>query len=242
MTKLVCLVCVVPVLSLGCAGENRSGPSPGGGAGQTGSGGPGGVGGVAGVGTAGSSGSGDPTTDPDLLDRANLIECGAAGRSLVCAPRGDECESEEALACPSVFGEVIEGGGDGWEIEGGECVLAALRDRTPGLYRARFSHSHTQGNEDFELFFVVTPSGQVETSTHYWGGVDSPFREDYWFDEYWPTERCDPREAEFFENCLTKVAESQADPGFVIARCAVPIDPELPPWFENCTPRSPTCE
>lgn len=133
-------------------------------------------------------------------------------------------------------------GGDPFAMHGVECLLTALRDRSPGLYRIELDHTHSQGSEDQHHVFAITPSGEIET-----GVVDS------WYDEnddsginyhYQSTERCEPKPSAFYDARLAEVEQwTQVSEGGEGAwDCVFPALGEGPPWFQSCVSQSPTCE
>ena len=151
-----------------------------------------------------------------------------------------------------------------------ECLLAALRDRTPGLYEIELDWTWANGSHISTLSFAITPTGEIEL------GFRNVLRLAFEFRELLPTERCQPKSPAFYQACLDRVEDwkriedcldrvrgpnraeeclgrvegwSRAELSEGVTNCVFPEDfesfPEVvarPPWFDNCVEQWPTCE
>jgi hypothetical protein len=173
----------------------------------------GGGGGGPGGGGSGGDGSGG-TEDPDQADHEALEGCAE-------------------LACPDAFAQRIEGGSPA-TMNAVACVVAAMRDRTPGLYRIDLDHTWTNGSATAKHTVLVTASGEVEVGRIVEAVNDfQPAPTDYE-----PTERCALQPASFFDDCLAAVeanSESAWD-------CVYPEEAAEPPWFTGCAAQPPLCQ
>jgi hypothetical protein len=170
-----------------------------------------------------TSGTGGDNPDPDFADHQLLLECG------------------DDSVCPSASVLDIEAG-EMHSMQRVECLLVALRDRTPGLYTIQFSLAHSQGEDTFRHVFAITPSAAIET------GVVHSWPRELSDNDYLPTEVCNPKSPAFFEDCLTAVQQCATDGCATGAgghggawKCVYPVLFEGPPWFEGCVSQSPTC-
>lgn len=158
----------------------------------------------------------------------------------------DEADNEALAACgteacPEGFAQRIEGG-DPFTINFMACIVEAIRDRKPGLYRVTLDHTFGNGAEVSEYAIFVTASGEVEVGVRRFDEVDGAS------EESWdPTERCTLKPQAFFEDCLTAVnAGDQIDATPEAFACIYPEsgagDSQELPWFEGCEAQAPTCE
>ena len=153
MKKLISLVALTSLLG-GCSGASTSDGGGGGGTGATGgAAGAGATGGEAGGGATGGDGgeAGGPT---GVCDTAGACACGAGFTRTVecdedlelercaCVDDAGAADHEAFVACsatdvcPSASAQHIEGG-DPAAMHRVECIVEALRDRTPGQYEVR---------------------------------------------------------------------------------------------------------
>ena len=138
-------------------------------------------------------------------------------------------------SCSEPFAQRVEGGAM-FTMVGFQCVLEALRDRTPGKYETTFDHSFSNGADEWQITFVITDSGAVE-----WAEVAlEALGEDPPASTFNPTRRCMPKPASFFEDCLSVYADDTTD-GAAWA-CVFPSVDERAPWVEACEEASPTCQ
>lgn len=188
------------------------------------------TGGTDGNGT-GSGGDGG-SEDPAFADHMKLEEC------------------FDDSPCRTARAQRIEGW-DPWGLSP-QCLLTALRDGSPGLYRMELDHTYSNGADIDEHVFVITPSGAIET------GIVSRHFDEYYNEstDYLPTERCSPKAPAFYDGCLDAVNEwerldGEGGPGGAWD-CVFPVplvdhvyiapSPTVLPWFEDCVEQSPTCE
>ncbi len=162
------------------------------------------------------------TTDTDEADNEALAACGTA-------------------ACPDGFAQRIEGG-QPYSFNAMACIVQAMRDRTPGLYRVTLDHTYSNGSDEAEYTIWITASGEVEV------GVAHSTSYEETLEEGWdPTERCSLKPQAFFEDCLTAVnADEPAQSNEAAFACIYPgsetDESQELPWFESCEAQAPTCE
>jgi hypothetical protein len=210
--------CLLAVVLAACNSEVTS-SGPGASSSSTSAGGQGGQG-QGGQGLGGSAGGGMP--DPDQGDHQALDACGSA-------------------SCPTGFAQRIEGGTP-FALHDMGCIVTALRDRTPGLYRVELDHTWSNGSSTSTHTLLITPSGEVETgelveSSIYVGpGNEQTI-------DYQPTERCALKPVSFFEDCLAEVQMGEDMQATDAAwACIYPESGPEPPWFDGCTAQAPTCQ
>lgn len=121
------------------------------------------------------------------------------------------------------------------------CVLTALRDRTPGVYRHKASHYTSSGEYGTEHVLRVTSDGSVVYVHHYYNGaiVGQPFTE-----SYSAVQRCQLREPAFFQACIDALdGESPADDSALWA-CLFGDDPTPKSfaWIQACAPAPVSCD
>ena len=229
-------ICVLALAVLACGESSRAG-------------GNGGVGAFNGEG----GNAGDANAALNVADHEKLLEC---SNSAAC----EQAVADDPLCtfgyyppyspdfCIDALAQVIEGG-DPFTMNRIACLLGRLRDRTPGVYRMKLDHGHTIGHEGARHAFAITPSGLIERGVvhyHEYDGVPSTER-------FWPTERCVPRSADFYDACAAEVDFYERTGGIRDVEtnpwdCVFPDwnDPRPPlsdpPWFSNCFSLSPMCE
>lgn len=177
-----------------------------------------------------------PDTDPETNDTTTVTD------------PPNKADNEALAACGA---EICSGGSQ--KIEGNmpygmsdmTCVLEAMRDRKPGLYRVEQNHTWTNGSDTATFTLLVTVSGEAAVGVHRFGFLDAT-EEESWD----PTERCSLASAAFFDGCLAAVQAG----GDILNNeeawaCVYPApaeghpwyEQELP-WFESCEAQAPTCE
>ena len=122
--------------------------------------------------------------------------------------------------------------GNRFSMSGMDCVLAALRDRTPGRYTVRLSHAYGDGNESAEHALVVAPDGTVERAElEHTASFETLVS---------PSERCALKPSQFFDDCLAAYnADRDSDAAWA---CVFPkLGADLP-WFQGCRERAPSCD
>lgn len=154
----------------------------------------------------------------------------------------NKADNEALAACGteacSSFAQRIEDGGE-FTIHNFECVLTAMRDRTPGLYSVELDHTWTNGSDTKYYTLWITESGEVEMGVRLYSSLDAESSE-----TWEPTQRCTPLSADFFDACLPVVlAEEEANMADKAAwDCVFPWPEHELPWFESCESAAPTCE
>ncbi len=121
------------------------------------------------------------------------------------------------------------------------CVLTALRDRTPGVYRHEASHYTSSGEYGTEHVFRVTNDGSVVYVHHFYNGatVGQPFTE-----SYSAVQRCQLREPAYFQGCIDALDGESAEHDAAVWACLFgdePI-PESFAWVEACAPAPVSCD
>jgi hypothetical protein len=219
--------------------SNLAAASGQGGAAGTGSlaaSGDGGGGGTHAMGEPIAGGAGDPVgggdEEPTLSERAaedqaTLRSCGAP--SPCAATAVGIIEGLHATPLASEF----------------ECVLTALAQRTPGLYRHQTSHSLTNGSWQASHTLLIQADGSALYTRTVSGSVGFP--PDF---ESMPIEgaaagqRCALKPASYFETCLETANGASADPELAALSTACVSDGSLSapgqlPWIESCEDASP---
>lgn len=90
-----------------------------------------------------------------------------------------------------------------------ECVLAALRDRRPGVYHVELNSTWTSAYHATSYTMVIGASGEVELGALEDGqpmSTGGPHHERVWRE----TKRCAPRSREYFENCVQAARDAAA--------------------------------
>lgn len=116
---------------------------------------------------------------------------------------------------------------------GGECLLSALRDRTPGSYEYTMSLGDAGGTTNYFQLLVhgddsVTIAGRGDYQL---GNLQR---------DYFPTQRCQLRSYEFFEDCLTIGTDinptTTGEGPTTETVCEMPSE-----WYTECEPAAPVC-
>jgi hypothetical protein len=140
-------------------------------------------------------------------------------------------------ACESAFAQRIELG-QPFTINDMECVLAAMRDRTPGLYLVTLNHTWSNGGESSDFALLVTASGEVEVGVQRDFSTTGPGSGSK---KSWdPTETCSLAAPSFFESCLLAVQSDVT--GEDAWACIYPGESQELPWFEGCKAQAPECK
>ena len=175
-----------------------------------------------------SDGEGDAVL-PGQDDHDQLLECS-----------GDRPCNDRA------FAQRIEGGSPFSMFEV-ECLLVALRDRTPSVLQMELNHGYTNGAELWSHVLVVTESGEVETSVDH---SNSSASDPEGTRDFGPARRCTLQPPDYFEACLAEVQDLASGGGGGVVdtpehpawACVFPgLDEDLP-WFASCEEQAPTCE
>lgn len=162
---------------------------------------------------------GTGSSDSNQVDYEQLATCGSA-------------------ACPEGFAQRIEEG-EPATINDMACIVEAMRDRKPGLYRVKLDLTVSNGSSDANIEIFVTASGEVEMGIHHTQDTDGEEQVSTWE----PTQRCSLAEASFFDACLTATkAGSETDSTDDAWACIYPGPDQELPWFEDCVDATPTCE
>ncbi|MGE3673326.1 MAG: hypothetical protein AB7K71_26870 [Polyangiaceae bacterium] len=121
--------------------------------------------------------------------------------------------------------------------EGADCLLSALRDRTPGAYKLGRDTNYGDGSSsDEDLFLIADDGAVVHSSLHYpYSSSSDPMQTT-------PVQRCELQPPSFFQSCLDAIT---SDPGGALAHdCAQTLGPFKPlplTWFTSCEAVEYTC-
>jgi hypothetical protein len=166
----------------------------------------------------------DETEPPGVSAYESLTECAAV----------EPCQGE------SSFAQMIEGDSSRILHAGTACVLAGLRDRTPGRYLHQTDATWGNGSAGSHHVILIRHDGIVlYTRDSYASGTFAPA------DVVEPGQRCTLKSEEFFDACYAAVTApgGDSDAAFTCAysgskTSSAPID-----WFESCeTDAAPSCE
>jgi hypothetical protein len=147
------------------------------------------------------------------------------------------------LACEPGFAQRIEGGTPFTIHDTLRCIVGAMRDRKPGLYRVTLDHTWGNGSDTAEITVFVSASGEAEVGVHHhlktFGAGEGDVDENTWD----PTERCSLAAPTFFEACLTALpSDDKTAPTDEAWACIYPEEAQKLPWFEGCKAQAPTCK
>ena len=210
------VVVAAVLLWVGCGGT-ESESTPNGAAGSAGAAGDAGA-----TGQAGADGGAGVTGSP--ADFETLGQCGQS-------------------RCGLSYAQLIEGYSRNVHEEPARCVLAALRDRTPGSYAHEASSYWSSGGAGTEHRLLVAADGSVLYAKHTYNGaiVGQPTTH-----AYSSAQRCALREPAFFQACIDAVdgtSQAQDDAAWTCLygngpRSSVPTELD---WIQSCAAAEASC-
>jgi hypothetical protein len=133
----------------------------------------------------------------------------------------------------------VEGFSHNIHVEGSRCVLAALRDRTPGRYFHDPHHTFSNGSVGTLHALLVEADGSVlHAQVSYENGVDN-------VETPGATERCQLRDASYFQACIdaldgTTFADEEAAWACLYGGSTA-FEPSPLDWFASCATAEVDC-
>jgi hypothetical protein len=156
-----------------------------------------------------------------------LLGCQAA------SPCAGSPSSAEWLQLGSSTGGIFE------FTPGVRCVLTAIRDRTPGVYRHHTASSWTNMASSSNHVVVIHADGSATTAAEHFNdcsGCPPRTRSES------PTSHCELQPAAELDRCIALLDDSEAT-DLQLAECLMPRTDYPPlPWFTTCTLAPARCE
>lgn len=156
-----------------------------------------------------------------------LLGCQAA------SPCAGSPSSAEWLQLGSSTGGIFE------FTPGVRCVLTAIRDRTPGIYRHSTASAWTNMASSSNRVVVIHADGSATTAAEHFSecsGCPPRSRTES------PTSHCELQPAAELDRCIALLDDSEATDS-ELAECLMPRTDYPPlPWFTTCTLAPARCE
>jgi hypothetical protein len=179
-------------------------------------------------------------------DSSGGTPAGAAGESGAAGSTGSEADFQAieqcaAHGCERSVAHKVELTPEPVNEQPARCVLTALRDRTPGVYRHDASQYTSSGEYGTEHVLRVTSDGSVlHVHHHYNGAIVGQPRTDV----YSPVQRCQLRAPAYFQACIDAIDGTSAADDAAVWTCLFGDDPTPKSfaWVESCAPAPVSCD